>query len=346
MDLNSAEPMHEYVSEILSAGERAALITSQLLAFSRQTVLAPRVLELNKVVLETSKMLRRLVGEDIDISTSLDARLHKVLLDPGQIMQVIMNLAVNARDAMPEGGNLTINTHNEDVTEFRAPGMPDGLPGPYVVLSVSDNGGGMAPEVQQRIFEPFYTTKPVGEGTGLGLSTVYGIVTQSGGRIAVYSEVGHGTSFVIHLPAIAADEAQSAVRQEFTPLMGTETILLVEDDLQVSKIAMVLLERHGYTVLLANSGETAITMAQGYAEPIHLLLTDLIMPGMSGRKVAEEVKLLLPDVKVIYMSGYTDDAVVRNGLISASVAFIQKPFTSVLLTNKIREVLDTSKVLA
>ncbi|MDQ3023475.1 MAG: PAS domain S-box protein [bacterium] len=346
MDLNAAEPLHEYVTEILSAGERAALITSQLLAFSRQTVLAPRVLELNKIVLETSKMLRRLVGEDINISTSLDARLHKVLVDPGHLLQVIMNLAVNARDAMPQGGKLTLQTYNEDVSEVRAPGMPDGLPVPYVVLSVSDNGSGMDPEVQQRIFEPFYTTKPVGEGTGLGLSTVYGIVAQSGGRIAVYSEVGHGTSFVIHLPAIVADEAQSIVREEFTPLMGTETILLVEDDPQVSKIAMMLLERHGYTVLLANCGDSAITLAQGYGKPIHLMLTDLIMPGMSGRRVAEEVLLVLPDVKVIFMSGYTDDALVRNGLISDSVAFIQKPFTSVMLTNKVRQVLDGTKVLA
>ncbi|MDQ3023202.1 MAG: PAS domain S-box protein [bacterium] len=343
--LQPDDALHEYITEILHAGERAALITSQLLAFSRQLVLAPRVLDLNRVVVETEKMLQRLIGEDISVAATLDPRLDRIRVDQGQIVQVIMNLAVNARDAMPQGGKLTIKTSNFYLEEERAIEMPELTPGHHVVLTVSDSGIGMSKEVRDRIFEPFFTTKPPGEGTGLGLATVYGIITQSGGSIDVYSEVGHGTSFMIYFPAIEEDAELHQKPEIVVSRGGTETILLVEDDSQVRRVALVLLQEQGYTVLVANGGGEAVELARHHPGHIDLLLTDLIMPEMSGRQVAEAIVPLLPDVKVLYMSGYTDDAVVRHGLVTDSVSFLQKPFTSTSLPAKVRQVLDSPATL-
>jgi CheY-like chemotaxis protein len=330
-----------FVGEILLAGERAALLTSQLLAFSRQLVLAPRVLNLNTVVAETERMLRRLIGEDITMSTALDPQLNRVKVDQGQIIQVIMNLAVNARDAMPQGGKLTIETRNVDVDAEHLRFLPDCVAGSYVLLSVTDTGSGMSKEVRSRIFEPFFTTKGPGKGTGLGLATVYGIVKQSGGGLDVYSEPGHGTTFRVYLPAVAGQNvAAQPASVEASAQRGTETILLAEDDNSVRKIIVAALGRLGYVVLAASRGSEALELARMREGGIQLLLTDLIMPEMNGRQLAEAILPLLPDVKVLYMSGYTDDTVVRHGLVANKVAFLQKPFTPTSLAQKVREVLD------
>jgi PAS domain S-box-containing protein len=338
--LPAENPLHEYLNEILHAGERAALITRQLLAFSRQQVLAPRVLDLNQVVRETEKMLQRLIGEDISIETTLEPELNRILVDQGQIVQVIMNLAVNARDAMPQGGKLMIRSSNFQVDEERARLSPDNRPGPHVQLIVSDTGTGMTPEVRQRIFEPFFTTKGPGQGTGLGLATVYGIIKQSGGHIEVYSEPDHGTTFTIYFPAVEQRGEPRGLATAAAAEGGSETILIVEDDDDVRKVAVVVLAELGYKLLVANRGRKALELVESHPGEIDLLLTDLIMPEMSGRQVAEAVVVLLPGIKVLYMSGYTDDAVVRHGLATETVAFLQKPFTSTSLGAKVREVLD------
>lgn len=340
-ELPTDSPLREIVNEIRLAGERAALITSQLLAFSRQQLLAPRVLNLNTVVTEMENMLGRFIGEDVMLATKLDPQLSPILVDQGQIVQVIMNLVVNARDAMPLGGKLTVQTQNFFVEEERALDHPDYHSGLHVLLSISDNGSGMAPEVRSRIFEPFFTTKPPGEGTGLGLSTVYGIVRQSGGHIEVYSEPGAGTTFKVYFPAVADAPLQEAPRAAALVASRGETILLVEDDATVRKIAATMLERDGYKLVVAKDGADALEIAWKYEGTIDLLLTDLIMPEISGRRVAEAVKELRPKVKVLFMSGYTDDAVFRHGLISDNAAFLQKPFTKSGLATKVREVLDS-----
>ena len=333
-------PLREYTTQVLHAGERAALITQQLLAFSRQQVLAPRVLDLNKVVEETEKMLQRLIGEDISIQTTLDPKLSPILVDQGQIVQVIMNLAVNARDAMPQGGKLSMKTSNFYVDAERARELLDYRPGPNILLSVSDTGVGMAPTVRQRIFEPFFTTKGPGEGTGLGLATVYGIIKQSGGHIEVYSEPGVGTTFKIYFPAIEDQTSQQQAAEAPPATGGTETILIVEDDTAVREVAVAVLKEQGYNLLVASGGRQALEIARSHPGKVDMLLTDLIMPEMNGRLVAEAVAPLLPGVKVLYMSGYTDDAVVRHGLVSDTVNFLQKPFTSTSLAAKVRDVLD------
>jgi PAS domain S-box-containing protein len=329
-----------YLKEIFGAGERAASLTRQLLAFSRRQVLAPQILDLNEVVSNLEKMLRRLIGEDIKLHTLLHPSLGRVKADPGQVEQIIMNLVVNARDAMPLGGNLTIGTANVELSEDYARSHPTVKPGPHVMLAVGDTGIGMTPETQAHIFEPFFTTKERGEGTGLGLSTVYGIVKQSGGSIWVYSEPGQGSVFKIYLPTVS--ESRSAVappKKELHPALGTETILVVEDEGGVRSLIELALASSGYKVLTTAEPESALAVCAKHDGPIHLLLTDVIMPKMSGPVMAEKVAALRPGIKVLYMSGYTDDAIVHHGVLTQEMPFIQKPFSPLALRKKIREVL-------
>lgn len=333
----------QFAEEITRAGERAAELTRQLLAFGRRQVLAPKALDLNTTVASMHKMLTRLIGENIQLVTELDPNLGRVKADPGQIEQVIMNLCVNARDAMPAGGTLTIATSNVIIPDHLSQaGRPGDLkPGAYVVLAISDTGIGMDAETQARIFEPFFTTKAQGKGTGLGLATVYGIIFQSGGHIAVQSRPGCGTTFYISLPQVAAAvERQEAHPQAEGLPRGTETILLVEDEDGVRALARSALERHGYTVIEACDGEDALASYVHNGGRIALLLTDVIMPRMSGPDLAQRLQAIQPDIRVLYMSGYTDSSVVHESVATESVAFLQKPFTPDALARKVRELLD------
>ena len=334
------DPNRKMLQEVSKAGERAASLTRQLLAFSRKQVLEPRVLDLNSVVTNTENMLRRLIGEDVMLWTVLAPALSCVKVDPGQIEQVIMNLAVNARDAMPQGGKITIETQNVDLGETYAASHQEVRPGRYVMLAVSDTGCGMTPEIQSHIFEPFFTTKGPSKGTGLGLATVYGIIKQSGGYIYVYSEPGRGTSFKIYLPPVEERISTKQSEGNKRTQQGTETILLVEDEDAVRTVTYSALRLFGYTVLEANRGTEAIRLCERHQGPIHLLVTDVVMPEMGGRQLVERLAQLRPDLKVLYLSGYTDDAVVRHGVLQADVAFLQKPFTPTSLANKVRDVLD------
>jgi CheY-like chemotaxis protein len=340
MPLN--DPSRADLEEIRLAGERAAALTRQLLAFSRQQVLQPQIVNLNEVVASTEKMLRRLIGEDIELLTAPAIDLGDVLVDPGQIEQVIMNLAVNARDAMPLGGKLTIETSNIELDEAFTAGREGFKPGPHVMLAVTDTGEGMDAATQARIFEPFFTTKGPGKGTGLGLSTVFGIVKQSGGSVRVYSEVGSGTSMKLYFPRNDRAGADTAppLTAEVERGGGSETILLVEDEDQVRHVAAAILRRYGYHVLDAHSGGDALLICEQHAAQIHLLLTDVIMQRMSGPTLAERLGRVRPDMKVLFMSGYTDRATLDQALLGSNTAFIQKPFTPERLAQKIREVLD------
>jgi len=330
----------EEVDEILRASERAATLTQQLLAFSRKQVLEPVVLDVNDLVRNLEKMLRRLIGEDLELATGLDPSAGKVRADPGQLEQVIMNLVVNARDAMPHGGRLTIETANTDLDEAYAQRHASVRPGRYVMVAVSDTGTGMNAETQARIFEPFFTTKEKGKGTGLGLSTVYGIVKQSEGNIWVYSEPGKGTTFKIYLPRVEESAPAAPPRSSDSVLTaGTETILIVEDEPAIRGLSRQVLERHGYRVLEAGDGESALELVRTHPEPIHLLLTDLVMPDMGGTELASRLEDGHPTIRVLFMSGYTDDGVVRNGLLGPGRAFLQKPFTPAILLRKIRDIL-------
>ena len=330
-----------YLEEIKKAGERAANLTRQLLAFGRKQMLKPVPLNLNDVVSEMSKMLRRLIGEDISFDAIFDPALKQIRADPGQIEQVLVNLVVNSRDAMPQGGTLTIETANFDIDHEFASRHLGLSAGSYVVLTVSDNGCGMDEKTKARIFEPFFTTKEKGRGTGLGLSTVYGIVTQSGGNIWVYSEPGEGTVFKVFLPQCEqGSEAAAKVPVDTVVPRGSETILLVEDEDIVRGLARQILEEAGYNVLDARGGEEAIRLCRERPGPIDLLLTDVVMPDTSGKEVAERLTRLRPATRVLYMSGYTDDAIVHHGVLDSDVEFIQKPFTPVALARKVREVLD------
>ena len=335
-------PGRDEGAEIRKAALRAADLTRQLLAFSRQQVLAPRVLDLNDLVANLHKMLRRLIGEDVDLRTTLATELGAVRADPGQLEQVIVNLAVNARDAMPNGGKLTIETAKVDVGEGKgdAAAVPVVESGPYVMLVVSDTGTGMDAETKARMFEPFFTTKPKGQGTGLGLATVYGIVKQSGGYVWVDSEPGHGTTFKIYLPRVNADVDPQSASPDIRRLNGSETVLLVEDQDQVRELTKRLLEVRGYRVLVAASGPEALRLAEGHAGHIHLLVTDVVMPGMSGREVGLLLAPTHRDMRVLYLSGYPDPAVVDQGVLAPGTPFLQKPFTSEALARKVREVLD------
>lgn len=332
---------HRHIDQIRKAGDSAARLTRQLLAFSRTQVLKPQVLDLNSVISDTGKMLPRLIGEDIKLITVGVPDLGRVKADPGQIEQVILNLVVNARDAMPKGGKLTIETANVVLDESYTRSHAAVVPGRYVMLTVSDTGVGMDADIQAHIFEPFFTTKEKGKGTGLGLATVYGIVKQSGGNIWVYSEPGKGTTFKIYLPRVDAKAETTGVQvmPEATE-GGSETILLVEDAEALRALAREVLERAGYTVLDALDGSEGVRVAEQHKTPIHLLLTDVVMPGMSGRDVAEQVKRHHPETKVLFMSGYTDNSIVHHGILEEGVAFLSKPFASEVLVRKIRQVLD------
>jgi len=332
------------VDEIRRAGERAADLTRQLLAFGRQQVLEPRVLDLNEVMLRMDRMMRRILGEDIAIVTLPGERLWQAKLDPGQLEQVIVNLVINARDAMPQGGTLTIETGNQHFDEEYASAHAGAVPGPHVVLAVSDTGVGIAKETQARVFEPFFTTKAVGKGTGLGLATVFGIVKQSGGHIWLYSELGKGTTFKLCFPR-CLDRVESAppsmIVDEPVP-RGSETILLVEDDAQLRTLAKTILLRQGYSVLDAPDAIEALKLSAEFPGQIPLLLTDVVMPHMGGRDLARKLVETRPLIKVLYMSGYTDNAIVHNGILDAGVAFLQKPITPDALARKVRHVLDAA----
>jgi len=340
-DLSPADPNHEMISEIRHAAERAAGLTRQLLAFSRRSVLEPKLVDVNAVVRDHEKMLRRLIGEDVELTTDLDATVETVRVDPGQLGQLIMNLAVNARDAMPTGGRLRIATNRLTLDEAAAARIADARPGRYVLVTVSDSGTGITPDVRAHLFEPFFTTKGPGRGTGLGLATVYGIVKQSGGFITVDSEQRRGSTFRIYFPAVASTAVtQTTPAARTTVARGTETILLVEDEDAVRSMIRVVLHNAGYTVLDASKGSDALRIAAEQSRPIDLLITDVVMPEMSGRELVEQLARQRPALKVLYLSGYTDDAIVRHGVLQAEVAFLQKPFTMTALTSKVREVLD------
>ncbi len=340
-DGGAADSRRGDVAEIKRAAERAAGLTQQLLAFSRKQLLQPKVLDLNALVRETQKLLRRLLGEDIELQTVAATDLDAVEADPGQLGQVIMNLAVNARDAMPRGGQLTIETANVVLDDAAVQQHVTMRPGRYVMLAVSDTGVGMDADTKAHLFEPFFTTKEAGKGTGLGLATVYGIVKQSGGYIWAYSEPGRGATFKIYLPPVAA--RAEAVRSPVAPSAathGSETVLVVEDEEAVRRLSCRVLESHGYTVLAAGRGDQALHVASRHTGPIQLLVTDVVMPGMSGRELAKRLSSLRPATKVLYLSGYTDDAIVRHGVLEPGVSFLQKPFTPAALARKVREVLD------
>jgi PAS domain S-box-containing protein len=340
-ELPTGSPGREDLREIRTAAERAAGLTRQLLAFSRQQVLQPVVLNMNDVVENLEKMLIRLIGEDVVLQTHLSPDMGNIRADAGQLEQVIVNLIVNARDAMPGGGKLTIETANAELGEAYADAHRPVVPGRYVMLAVSDTGTGMDAVTKARLFEPFFTTKTAGKGTGLGLATVYGIVKQSGGYIWVYSELGHGTTFKVYLPQVEAPA--EAVREPAattgTPV-GTETVLLAEDDAMLRPLARELLVKLGYRVLEASNSAAALAAARAHQGEIHLLISDVVMPGESGVQLARQIMADRPQLRVLYISGYTDEAVVRHGLLAPGVNFLQKPFTPAVLARKVREVLD------
>jgi two-component system, cell cycle sensor histidine kinase and response regulator CckA len=333
------------VEEIRKAGDRAAALTRKLLAFSRRQVLQPKVLDLNTVVKNMERMVRRQIGEDIELSTDLSPSLSRVKADPGQIEQVIVNLAVNARDAMPGGGRITIATADAELSPGYAVAHPEVRPGPHVLLTVADTGHGMCDETQAHLFEPFFTTKERGKGTGLGLATVYGIVQQSGGHIRVNSAADRGSTFLIYLPRVEAPE--DSVRGSDRPLLprpspGTETVLLAEDEEVVRRLAKEILSGNGYKVLEAGNGREALLLSEAHRGEIHLLLTDVMMPKMGGRELTDRIRPLRPDLRILYMSGYTDDAILRHGVLEDGIPFLPKPFTPEELARKVREVLDSA----
>jgi PAS domain S-box-containing protein len=341
-DLDQADVRRTDVQEIAKAADRAASLTRQLLAFSRKQVLQPRPVDLNDIVESMEKMLRRLIGEDVHIVTRLEPDLQLVEADPSQVEQVIMNLAVNARDAMPQGGMLTIETRNVVLERVDASWGID--PGGYTVLSITDTGIGMDAETRAQAFEPFFTTKPVGQGTGLGLSTVYGIVKQSGGHISVYSEPGHGSTFKVYLPHVAASDSNPMLGPAMSRFpRGSETIVLVDDDEGVRAVSRRILQRAGYTVLSAPDGVEALRMLGESAGQVQLLITDVVMPGLGGRDLVTHVRDTYPDLRVLFVSGYTEEGVRRHGVLDVESAFLEKPFTAERLAQKVREVLDSPR---
>ena len=343
VNLPGQDPVRENLMEVAKAGERASKLTRQLLAFSRKQLLSPQSVDLNKVATEMTSMIRRIIGEEIKVATRLDSGLPPIWMDPGQLEQIILNLAVNARDAMPGGGELLIETARFDCTEGMI-GTQDALkPGNYAMLAVSDKGQGMAPDVMARLFEPFFTTKPPGKGTGLGLSMIYGIVKQSDGHILVSSEPGRGSTFKLYLPLASQAEACDDTPAESLAVEGPghETVLLVEDEAAVLRLVSEVLRSAGYQVLSADDGESALELARDYAGPIHLLLTDVIMPKMGGSEVARRLAQIRPGTRILYMSGFTEDAIIRNGILNDTVAFLPKPFSPAQLLSRVRKLLNT-----
>jgi two-component system cell cycle sensor histidine kinase/response regulator CckA len=328
-----------HLEGVLDAAARAAALTQQLLAFSRKQVLQPREIDLNAVVRGMDRLLRRILGEDVGIETRLAPDLWAVRADTGQLEQVLLNLAVNSRDAMPGGGALVLETANVELDEAYCRDHQAAVPGPHVMLAVSDTGTGLTREAREHLFEPFFTTKETGKGTGLGLSTVYGIVHQSGGSIWAYSEPGHGTTFKIYLPR-AAEAPPAAAAAELETRGGTETILLAEDNAAVREVVTATLEVLGYRVLPAAGPAAALELARAHTEPLHLLVSDVVMPGMSGPELARRVRELRPGCRVLFVSGYTENAIVHHGVIDEGVSFLQKPFGAGVLARTVRQVLD------
>jgi two-component system, cell cycle sensor histidine kinase and response regulator CckA len=341
--VGSQHPRYGDIELIQKSANRATALTRQLLAFSRKQVLQPKVLSLNEVVGDLEPIVRRLIREDVELVTALESDLGQVKVDPNHMEQVLMNLVVNAVDAMPRGGRLIIETANIELTSAYASKHIGVEPGAFVVLAVSDNGQGMDAETRKRIFEPFFTTKEQGKGTGLGLSTVHGVINQSGGHILVYSEPGRGTAFKIYLPRV--DAPKPAFRRVPAPVdvrRGAETLLLVEDEEDVRGLARDVLVESGYTVLEAATAEEAVRICEEHEGPISLLLSDVVMPNVSGPQLAKRLVDLRPEIQVLYMSGYTDEAIVHHGVLEPGTAFIEKPFTPEGLTGKVRDVLDAA----
>lgn len=342
-DLSSGDPLHESLTEIVSASARASSLTAQLLAFSRKQVIEPRVINLSDLIENLHPMLVRLLGEDTLLKTLPKKDLGRVLADPGQVEQVVLNLAINARDAMPDGGELVIETADILLDEDYRAEHANTKPGNYVMIAVSDTGSGMDAATREKIFEPFFTTKQLGQGTGLGLATVYGIVEQSGGRIEVYSEPGEGTSFKIYFPRVL-EEAKPLVKSSVSKTAGgQETVLVVEDEKMVCRLAVKLLSRRGYQVLSATSPGEAIAMVEQHEGPIDLLLTDVIMPKINGRELADKITELQPEIKVLFTSGYTQNIIAHHGVMDENVEFLAKPYSLEALASRVREVLDRSE---
>jgi hypothetical protein len=340
-ELSTLDPLRGYAEEVLKAADRAGALTNQLLSFSRRQIMQPRVLNVNSLVTQTQKMLQRVIGEDIELVLHLEAGVGNIRADPGHVEQAIVNLAVNARDAMPLGGRLTIETSDVVLDENYARTHMGVKPGDFTMIAVSDSGTGMDAETRRRIFEPFFTTKEKGKGTGLGLATVYGMVKQTGGDIWVYSELGQGTTFKLYFPRVAeavsdsgGGEAAAARRS------GGETILVVEDEKAVRDLTVRILQQLGYTILTAGNGEEALEISRAHAGAIDLLLTDVVMPNMSGRQLADNLQAGRPDTKVLYLSGYTENTVVHHGVLDAGVDFLPKPYSRENLARKLREVLS------
>jgi two-component system, cell cycle sensor histidine kinase and response regulator CckA len=338
-ELSPVDPLRTYVEEALAAADRAADLTNQLLAFSRRQIMVPRVVNVNSVVQQSERMLRRLIGEDIELVFLLKDRVGNIKVDPGHLEQAIINLAVNSRDAMPLGGRLTIETANVHLDENYARSHVGVKAGEFVMIAVSDNGTGMDAETRKHIFEPFFTTKEKGKGTGLGLATVYGIVKQAGGDLWVYSELGTGTTFKLYFPRVMEESAEGPAMELVTPVETRETVLVVEDEQAVRELTVRMLEKLGYHILTAASGAEAIEISRTHPGPIALLLTDVVMPTMSGRQLADALRPHRPDMKVLFLSGYTEDTIVHHGVLDSNVQFLAKPFSREVLGKKMREVL-------
>lgn len=338
-ELSPGDPLRDYAEEAITAADRAAELTNQLLTFSRRQIVQPRVVNVNTVVSHAEKMLRRLIGEDIELVLRLGHDVGNIKVDPGHLEQAIVNLAVNSRDAMPLGGRLTVESSNVHLDENYARSHVGVKPGEFVMIAVSDNGTGMDEKTRRHIFEPFFTTKEKGKGTGLGLATVYGIVKQAGGDIWVYSEPGQGTVFKLYFPRVREEAAETSAPEPVGPVATQETVLLVEDEQSVRELTFKMLQKLGYRILTANGGAEALEISRSHTGPISILVTDVVMPGMSGRQLADVLKASRPEMKVLFLSGYTEDTIVHHGVLDENVQFLPKPFSREVLGRKLRAVL-------